>query len=71
MAVDLKEIIRQFRYDGRVSSVESYGNGHINDTYLVKAESGQKLILQRMNQNVFKKPVELMENIQNVTTYLR
>ena len=30
-----------------------------------------KVILQRMNKNIFTKPIELMENILNVTSYLR
>ena len=30
-----------------------------------------KVILQRMNNEVFEKPVELMENIINVTSYLK
>lgn len=47
---------------------ETYGNGHINDTYLV---ASSKYILQRINTSVFTKPDELMENIENVTAFLR
>ena len=71
MSEDLKKIVSHFQFGEAVASVEPYGNGHINDTYLVEAENGQRLILQRMNHTVFKNPVELMENIQNVTLYLR
>lgn len=71
MGADLKEIVRQFQYEKEISSVIPYGNGHINDTFLAEAKDGERLILQRMNRHVFKKPVELMENIQNVTVYLR
>ena len=46
----------------------SYGNGHINDTYIVE---GFEYILQRINTQVFKNPAELMENTENVTAYLR
>lgn len=52
-----------------------YGNGHINDTFLVTAkyESGadKRYILQAINTNVFKKPEEVMHNIELVTTYLK
>lgn len=71
MAADCREIIGHFQVDGEIRSVNPYGNGHINDTYLAELEDGQKVILQRMNRNVFQKPEELMENIQNVTAYLK
>lgn len=69
------EAIGNFRYEGVLVDECPYGSGHINDTYLLTfeiAEMGKiKVILQRMNKSIFKKPVELMENIMNVTTYLR
>lgn len=48
---------------------EPYGNGHINDTYLVIAD--KKYILQRMNTSVFPDPAGLMENISGVTEHIR
>ncbi|HBA50075.1 MAG TPA: mucin desulfatase, partial [Lachnospiraceae bacterium] len=51
-----------------------YGDGHINDTFLVEtsASSGaDKFILQRINSEIFQKPEELMENIKGVTCWLR
>jgi hypothetical protein len=33
--------------------------------------SEKKIILQRMNKNVFPRPVELMENVLGVTSYLK
>lgn len=69
------EAIANFRYEGVLVDERPYGSGHINDTYLLTfdiAEMGQlKVILQRMNREIFKKPVELMENIMNVTSFLR
>ncbi len=62
---DLGFILNQFDLN---VEVEPYGNGHINDTYLVNP---QKYILQRINTKIFKKPDELMENIANVTAFLR
>ena len=51
------------------SYCEPYGNGHINDTFLVAAQ--KRYILQRMNTSIFTKPVELMQNIVGVTTHIR
>ncbi len=69
------EAIANFRYEGRLIDARSYGNGHINDTYLLTFETekgGRKnTILQRINKEVFTKPEELMENIVGVTSYLR
>lgn len=48
---------------------EPYGNGHINDTFLV--DNGKQYILQRMNTTVFPRPEELMENIIGVTGHIR
>lgn len=51
-------------------SVEPYGNGHINSTFLVTADS-KRYILQKVNSNVFKKPHEVMKNIMGVTAHIR
>lgn len=70
----IKYIASNFQYEGTLTRVEPYGNGHINDTYLLTYAIGRmgyvRVILQRMNKNVFPKPVELMENIVNVTSFL-
>ena len=66
MNPELMEILSHFKVD---SIPEEYGNGHINDTYIVKKAPGY--ILQRINTNVFKNPKEVMENIVNVTEYLK
>ena len=47
--------IEQFALKGAVQSCERYGNGHINETYLVTCPSA-RYILQKINTNVFKKP---------------
>ena len=66
-------IARQFKIPGQLSSVVPHGTGHINDTYCATfrhPEIEQRVILQRINANIFKNPVALMENIQRVTTHL-
>lgn len=59
--------------EGKMLSAASYGNGHINDTFLVSLENKREIsryILQRINQHVFNDPLALMENISGVTSYL-
>ena len=51
-------------------SVEPYGNGHINTTFLVITDN-KRYILQKVNSNVFKKPHEVMKNILGVTAHIR
>ncbi len=66
-------ISEKFTIEGEFVSAVPYGSGHINSTFLVtsKIESGEMLyILQKINNNVFKDPVSLMENFSGVTSYL-
>ncbi len=69
------EAIANFRFEGILISEAPYGSGHINDTFLlvfdIEKMGRNKVILQRMNKDVFSNPVELMENITKVTSYLR
>ena len=68
------EAAKRFQTAGTVVQCEPYGHGHIADTFLVcsdRAGQTKRYILQRMNHNVFKNPVELMSNIERVTAYLR
>lgn len=66
MNENLLEILKNFEID-IVPSV--YGNGHINDTYIV--HSVPNYILQRINKRVFTNPPAVMENILGVTKHLR
>lgn len=71
----IREVLEAFDFGGVSVSSEGYGSGHINDTYLVKVKKADgsegRVIVQRMNSNVFKEPELLMENVLNVTSYLR
>ena len=69
----LQDILFCFALDGELLSIEPYGSGHINDTYRVVMQGGDvqhRYILQRMNDNIFTNPKELMENVVRVTTFL-
>lgn len=63
--INLNEVLQHFDI---YMHAYNYGNGHINDTYCV---DGPMYILQRINTSIFRNPDELMENIQNVTSFLR
>ena len=73
--MDIKEIISAFPDYGEVIGHKPITAGHINDTYIVeyKTQEGNvvRYLLQRINTNVFKMPVELMENVMGVTSHLR
>ena len=51
------------------AQAQHFGNGHINDTFIV-TKNGKKMVLQRLNTDVFKNGTGVMENIVNVTEYL-
>ncbi len=72
--VSIGEVISKFQFSGSLKYYREYGNGHINDTYLVRFDDdGKKVkyILQRINKNIFKKPEQVMMNILGVTTHLK
>lgn len=68
--MSFESILSRFPLDGKVLSVEKYGNGHINDTYLTVCEGGHRYILQRINTSIFKDISMLMKNIAAVTEFL-
>lgn len=71
---ELLQIAENFMLQGKIERITPHGNGHINDTYLVFCMEGQeeyKYVLQRINHEVFKKPEEVMENVENITSFLR
>ncbi len=69
------EALVNFQLHGMVMSAVPYGSGHINDTFLMtlRKDDGSegRVIMQRMNDAIFIQPEQLMENILNVTSYLR
>lgn len=70
----MKNVIKNFQIEGNVISVERYGEGHINETYLaVIEENGKQVnyILQKINNKLFTNVDGLMNNIKSVTEYNR
>ena len=71
---DFKKISNNFNVLGEYYSCEPYGEGHINQTFLLvtKSEEGMhKYILQRINSTLFTNVPALMQNIQLVTDFAR
>jgi hypothetical protein len=62
--------IEKFVVEGKPISVEPYGEGHINQTFLVLMSGGEKYILQRVNDVIFKDVPKLMNNIRLVTAHV-
>lgn len=69
------KVAMQFALEGELKELSVFGNGHINDTLRATCELAdgrtKRYIVQRMNDGIFKNPDELMENVMNVTSFLR
>ena len=70
----LSEVLEAFDFGAVVVGAVRFGQGHINDTFVVHTqpenECCRRFILQRMSSAAFKRPDQLMENIIGVTEYL-
>lgn len=74
MQYDFENIVRAFCIDEDFVSVEPYGEGHINQTFLVHTQgrNGEvRYILQRINDRLFIDVEKLMNNIRLVTEFNR
>ena len=68
-----ESIFHQFAIAGEFVKAEPFGNGHINTTYRSTWNQAGKLRYythQRINDKVFLKPDEVMENILRVTHHI-
>ena len=68
-------IAEQFAPHTQVISVDEFGNGNINDTYLVTIDTPlpeeRQFVLQRINTQVFKQPELIMQNMRTFTEHMR
>lgn len=68
---EIREVLASFDLTG-YEHVCRYGNGHINDTYLLEGGNGKgSFILQRINRSVFAHPEEVAGNVWKITRYLQ
>ncbi len=63
-------LINEFNIEGKPITLEPYGEGHINRTFLLTTDK-KRYILQMINSEIFKDIPSLMANICHVTEYLR
>ncbi len=64
-----KTILKEFGIEPN-ASVKPFGSGLINNTWLI-TENENEFILQRINQNVFKKPFDIATNLLQVCDHLK
>jgi thiamine kinase-like enzyme len=69
----LNELVKKFDIDLTINEIKPFGNGHINDTYLVKTSpvEAPDYMLQRKNHNIFKDIKGMMNNIVITTNHIR
>lgn len=62
MSTQVRNIAEKFVLDGAILSVEPFGNGHINQTFLVKTDKNA-YVLQGINTQIFKTAPDIIDNI--------
>ena len=65
-----QDVFAAFDFGAPVTGAERFGQGHINDTFVITTEAQKRFILQRVSPVAFKNPGQLMENISGITEYL-
>jgi hypothetical protein len=70
---NLLAVAEQFASAGGVLTVEEYGSGNVNDTYLVTQDSAKEkhFILQRISTRVFPRPELIMRNLRVFSDHVR
>ena len=72
-APDFPHILQTFDLAGHVAGAETFGNGHINDTYLVRiahADRRRRYVLQRINADVFPDVEAIMRNLVRIAKHV-
>lgn len=70
--MQLIDIAKSFKLaNEHILSVDRYGEGHINETYLLVTEDNHEYILQKINNHIFQDVDKLMSNINLVLSFLR
>src|SRR6476646_9964468 len=68
----LGAIADQFAHQGNITSVQAFGNGNINDTFLIALDDSDqtRFVLQRINTQVFRRPDLVMRNMRILTEHV-
>lgn len=71
---DARAVLAHFAASGTLVSLETHTSGLINHSWLASLESAgavRRYLLQRINRHVFRRPAEVLENMQRITRHLR
>lgn len=70
---NLVAVANQFQPQGQIVDIQAFGNGNINDTFLVTLDSpeAKHFILQRINTQVFRQPALVMQNMRTFSDHVR
>ena len=71
LSAGMENVVLHFRYQGIPVSCEAFGNGHINKSFHVVTDTGNRYVLQCINSYAFRDVPGLMENVIAVSTYIR
>src|SRR5664279_5458830 len=63
-------ILSQYGFDESEFSVKLFGNGLINHTWKI-IYAGKEYLLQKINQQVFKRPEEILDNCLLLASYFK
>jgi thiamine kinase-like enzyme len=66
----LGSILSKYGFDESEFSIKPFGNGLINHTWKV-IYAGKEFLLQKINQQVFKHPLEILENCKKLEGYFK
>lgn len=65
------DILKAYGFTSETVSLQQIGSGHINRTYLLSHQNGEKYILQSVNSQVFKDPFAIANNIDAIAKHLK
>lgn len=66
----IEKVVKEYFNPEKVISIQKFGTGLINDTYIVEFKE-IKYILQKVNNYVFQSPIGVMYNIDLITEHIR
>ena len=68
----IRQVAARFTPQGEILTIQEYGNGNINDTYLVTIDTDGDacFVLQRINTLVFTRPKWIVHNLRTYTNHV-
>ncbi len=73
-AAAVHQAVAHYALPGPITRIEPLAGGHINDSFVLTCTAGddtERFILQRINERVFPRPHDVVENIRRVTEHIR